>query len=189
MWYESNLFVSYHIDTGGRIRPGRRNIGLRSALERRQDSAAILRNSSNQVNLALKGFKDAGKALGKIQEGVAKVASLVEEISAAGREQANGIEQINHSITQLDSVTQSNAANAEESASASEELSAQAKELQSAVDELQGLVGGNLPQTTRKEDFQTGSRPAGDRERQRPAAKASKQPAWNHEVTEEPHHV
>ena len=51
---------------------------------------------------------------------VQKVAELVREISAASNEQSQGIEQINTAITQMDTITQQNAANAEESASASE---------------------------------------------------------------------
>jgi len=67
----------------------------------------------------------------------------VAEIAAASNEQSAGIEQINTAVGQMDQVTQSNAANAEESASASEELSAQAEELNNMVRELQAVVGGS----------------------------------------------
>ena len=62
--------------------------------------------------------------------------------SAASGEQAQGIEQVNTAVTQMDKVTQSNAANAEESASASEELSAQSRELNDMVATLVQIVGG-----------------------------------------------
>jgi methyl-accepting chemotaxis protein len=55
----------------------------------------------------------------------------------------------------MDSVTQSNAANAEESASAAEELSAQAEQLGQMVVELQGVVGGSTGTTDASADFQT----------------------------------
>src|SRR6185503_1468989 len=68
--------------------------------------------------------------------------SLVGEIATAAREQAQGIEQINTAITQMDQVTQSNSASAEESASAAEELDAQAASLRDMVGRLRQLVGG-----------------------------------------------
>jgi len=63
-----------------------------------------------------------GESAGKLQQ-------LVNEVADASSEQAKGIEQINTAVSQMDKITQSNAASAEESASASEELSAQAREM------------------------------------------------------------
>ena len=57
-----------------------------------------------------------------------------------------GIAQVNTAVTQMDKVTQSNAANAEESASASEELNAQAESLKEAVAQLLKLVDGGKAQ-------------------------------------------
>ena len=71
-----------------------------------------------------------------------KVAELVSEITAASREQSQGIEQVNTAVTEMDKVTQTNAANAEESAAASEELNAQAEQMKNFVLELMKLVGG-----------------------------------------------
>jgi hypothetical protein len=68
---------------------------------------------------------------------------LVSEVAAASREQSQGIDQVNVAVSQMDKVTQSNAANAEETASASEELSAQAHELEAAVGNLMQLVEGS----------------------------------------------
>jgi methyl-accepting chemotaxis protein len=65
-------------------------------------------------------------------------------VAAASVEQAQGVEQINKAITQMDSVTQQNAANAEEAASSSEELSAQAEVLNGLVQELSGIVFGGV---------------------------------------------
>jgi methyl-accepting chemotaxis protein len=73
---------------------------------------------------------------------VQKLAQLIGEVSAASDEQSKGIEQIGTAVTQMDKLTQSNAANAEESASASEELAAQAKELGDMVQVLVGIVKG-----------------------------------------------
>jgi methyl-accepting chemotaxis protein len=74
------------------------------------------------------------------------VNGLIGEIAAASREQATGIDQVNQAVNQMDKVTQTNAANAEESAAASQELSAQAEQLRSCVVELSALVGAGSTQ-------------------------------------------
>jgi methyl-accepting chemotaxis protein/methyl-accepting chemotaxis protein-1 (serine sensor receptor) len=77
-----------------------------------------------------------------ITESAAKVKTLVDEVNLGSQEQARGIEHISKSIAEMDRVTQSNAASAEQSASASEEMSAQAEALQNIARELQTMVGG-----------------------------------------------
>jgi len=62
-----------------------------------------------------------------ITDSATKVKILVDEVNLGSQEQARGIEQISKAVAQMDQVTQTTAANAEESASASEELSAQAE--------------------------------------------------------------
>jgi methyl-accepting chemotaxis protein len=63
-------------------------------------------------------------------------------------EQAQGIEQVNKAVSEMDQVVQQNAANAEESASASEEMNAQAEQMKAVVMELVAIVGGSDKQTT-----------------------------------------
>ena len=63
-------------------------------------------------------------------------------MAAASQEQSQGIAQINTAVSQMDRVTQSNAATAEESAAAAEALSTQARTLDEAVLDLTRLVGG-----------------------------------------------
>jgi methyl-accepting chemotaxis protein len=76
---------------------------------------------------------NAGDMLAKLVPDIRRTAELVEEISAASREQNIGAEQINAAIQQLDTVTQQNAAAAEEMSATSEELAAQSGRLQSAM--------------------------------------------------------
>ena len=71
-----------------------------------------------------------------------KVGTLLGEISASSNEQAKAAEQITTAVGQMDQVTQSNAATAEETAASSEELSSQAIQVSDAVGELQRIVGG-----------------------------------------------
>ena len=75
-------------------------------------------------------------------EFVARVESLITNINVASTEQAKGVSEINQSLVDLDTVTQSNAATAEEAASSSEELTAQAQMLRDLVTELTQHVGG-----------------------------------------------
>jgi methyl-accepting chemotaxis protein len=103
---------------------------VRKLAERSQQAAGeISELSGNSVDIA----EQAGKMLEIIVPDIQKTAELVQEISAASKEQDAGAEQINKSIQQLDQVIQKNAAATEEMASTSEELSAQAEHLQQMV--------------------------------------------------------
>ena len=64
---------------------------------------------------------------------VKKVSDIVAEIAAASQEQSDGIEQVNIAITQMDEMTQQNAALVEEAAAASETMSKQATNLSNLV--------------------------------------------------------
>ena len=118
-----------------------RNLAQRSA-EAARNTADMIEESVKSADNGVQISKDVGEALSEIAEAARKVNDLVGEIAAASNEQAQGIEQINTAVNQMDTVTQSNAANAEESASASEELSAQAEELSGMVQQLMSMVGG-----------------------------------------------
>lgn len=85
--------------------------------------------ASDSVAIAEK----AGALIGNVLPNINKTSSLVQEISAASREQGLGIEQIGGAMRQLDKVTQQNAATSEEMAATAEELNAQAEQLQNVV--------------------------------------------------------
>ena len=119
-----------------------RNLAQRSA-QAAKDTANMIEQSVKNADNGVEITKEVGGALQEIADGSRKVNDLVAEIAAASNEQSQGIEQINTAVGQMDQVTQSNAANAEESASAAEELSAQAEELKNMVRQLQALVGGS----------------------------------------------
>jgi methyl-accepting chemotaxis protein len=118
-----------------------RNLAQRSAEAAKNTAEMIeqsVRNADNGVSIS----REVAQRLGEIADGNRKVNDLVGEIAAASNEQATGIDQVNTAVGQMDQVTQTNAANAEESASAAEELNAQAEELNRMVAELNKLVGG-----------------------------------------------
>jgi len=119
-----------------------RNLAQRSAEAAKNTSSLIEESHKNADNgVAVSGEVEG--VLKQIVEGVQKVTQLMTEVAVASDEQAQGVEQINTAVAQMDKVTQSDAANAEELASASEELSAQARELNDMVGVLVTIVGGS----------------------------------------------
>lgn len=77
--------------------------------------------------------EEAGDTTREIVTSIKRVADIMAEISAASIEQSSGIEQVNTAITQMDDVTQQNAALVEEAAAAAEALEDQAQAMVSTV--------------------------------------------------------
>jgi methyl-accepting chemotaxis protein len=103
---------------------------VRKLAERSSVAAAeISQLSKSGVSLA----DGAGAMLGRLVPDIRKTAELVQEVSAASREQSTGIEQTNKALQDLDRVTQQNASAAEQLAATAGELSSQAQQLQTAV--------------------------------------------------------
>ena len=118
-----------------------RNLAQRCATAARETAAKIA-VSVTKSNEGTQVSAEVARSFSEIQAKVQQLDQLVAEIATASLEQNQGIGQVNTAVTQMDKVTQSNAASAEESASASEELSAQAESLKEAVAKLQEMVGG-----------------------------------------------
>jgi methyl-accepting chemotaxis protein len=72
----------------------------------------------------------SGQLLGDLVPSIKKTAELVQDVAAASTEQSSGVTQINQAMSQVDTVTQRNAASAEELSSTAEELAAQSEQLQ-----------------------------------------------------------
>ena len=77
--------------------------------------------------------KDAGSTMGEIVMSVQRVSDIIQEITIATSEQSTGLGQINTAVTELDHMTQQNAALVEQSAAAAESLKDQAGRLAMAV--------------------------------------------------------
>jgi methyl-accepting chemotaxis protein len=106
-----------------------RNLAIRAA--------EAAKTTSNLIDGSIKRIKDG--------------TGLVDNTNAAFTEQAQGIDQINKAVSEMDKVVQQNAAGAEESASASEELNAQAEQMKASITELAAIIGGSAskaPATT-----------------------------------------
>jgi len=118
-----------------------RNLAQRASLAAK-DTQSLIENSQVRTKEGAEVTKKASEALGQIMDAAKKVADVVNEIALASKEQAEGINQVTNAISQMDQVTQQNAASAEESAAAAEELSSQADNLKDMVLGLQQIVSG-----------------------------------------------
>ncbi|WP_462324618.1 methyl-accepting chemotaxis protein [Desulfoplanes sp.] len=98
-----------------------------------ENSARAAAEISELSSASVTKAEQAGKMLKEIVPEIRKTADLIQEITAAGKEQDAGAEQINGAIQQLDRIVQQNASASEELAATSEELSAQAEQLQTSI--------------------------------------------------------
>ncbi len=110
---------------------------VRSLARRSADAAkeikTLIQTSVDKVEAGAKLVDGAGQTMGDLQARVARVSELIAEISAATHEQTTGIGQVGESVSELDQITQQNAALVEQSAAAAESLKTQANRLAEAV--------------------------------------------------------
>ncbi len=121
-----------------------RSLAMRSA-EAAKSTAVLIEQSQKNADNGVESAGEVKEILVKIVDGINKVSQLAKEIAVASDEQAQGVNQINLAVSEVDKVTQSNAATSEECASASEELSGQAKELNELIREMARVVGARQP--------------------------------------------
>lgn len=117
-----------------------KSLAQRSAEAAKETAARI----ASSVEKSEHGVQVCGKvsdSLSEIFEKAVKLDQLVADINSASKEQKTGIDQINTAVTEMDQLTQSNAASSEESAAAAEHLSGQAETLMATVGELQKIIG------------------------------------------------
>jgi hypothetical protein len=126
-----------------------RNLAMRASGAAKNTSELIeatikaVKNGADLVNVTRNAFKAN-------IEISARMKTLVEEISTASEEQAQGIEQINSNINGVTSTVQANADSAKESASAAEELTVEAAKLQNYAEQLASLISKNSSSKTLK---------------------------------------
>ncbi len=93
----------------------------------------LITDSSDQVHAGTALANQAGQTMEEVVASIARVAAIVGEISAASREQSEGVDQVGEAVTQMDHTTQQNAALVEEMSAAASSLNSQAQELVQAV--------------------------------------------------------
>ena len=109
-----------------------RNLAQRSA-SAAKEIKELITDSVNKTADGTAQVESAGKTMDEIVNSVKRVADIIGEIAAASVEQSSGIDQVNSAVTQMDEVTQQNAALVEQAAAAAESLMEQADEMNVAV--------------------------------------------------------
>lgn len=110
-----------------------RNLASRSA-EAAKEIKELIKDSVEKVNSGSELVNETGESLQEIVDSVKKVGDIIAEIAAASAEQTSGIEQVNMAITNMDEMTQQNAALAEQTSAASAAMSDNASEMQKAME-------------------------------------------------------
>ncbi|MEM5787305.1 MAG: methyl-accepting chemotaxis protein [Syntrophobacteraceae bacterium] len=118
-----------------------RNLALRAA-EAAKVTAGLIEGTVKKVREGSDLVTVTNDEFRAVASTVTKSCELIGEIAAASHEQAQGIEQLNRAISDMDKVTQQNAANAEESASASEQMNSQAEQMRNLVQDVVMIVNG-----------------------------------------------
>ena len=160
-----------------------RSLAQRSAAAAKEIKG-LIDDSVGKVEAGSRQVAEAGQTMEEIVASVSRVTDIMGEITAASQEQTTGIEQINQAISQMDQVTQQNAALVEEAAAAAASLQEQAGGLSQVVSvfTLEGHEAtlrrpappGNAPTTAAA----ASPRPAAPRQRMASAATVpAKQPA------------
>ena len=109
-----------------------RSLAQRSA-EAAKEIKSLISASTERVEQGTVLVDQAGRTMNEVVASIRRVTDIVGEISAASSEQSNGIAQVGQAVTQMDQVTQQNAALVEESAAAAESLKGQAGTLVQVV--------------------------------------------------------
>ncbi len=144
-----------------------RNLAQRSA-EAAKETSTMIDESTGRANAGVEIAGRVGEVLGDIETSTKKVNTLLGEIASASREQADGVDQINKGVTELDKVTQQTAGNSEELAAAAEETASQVGVLRELVtrfkikgeSEASGLSATGRPSPSLRSTRGSGARKA-----------------------------
>ncbi|MEY2929592.1 MAG: hypothetical protein RL033_341 [Pseudomonadota bacterium] len=109
-----------------------RSLAQRSAAAAKEIKG-LINDSVGKINTGSQHVGDSGRSLEEIVTSVKRMTDVVGEIAAASREQNTGIDQVTSAVTQMDQVTQANAAQTEEMSSTASALAEQARQLRSLV--------------------------------------------------------
>ena len=110
-----------------------RNLAQRSAAAAKEIKD-LIRDSVSKVDDGTELVNQSGQTLSEIVTSVQNVTHMMRDIASAAREQTTGIEQVNTAVTQMDEMTQQNAALVEEASAAGEAMSDQANSLNKVVE-------------------------------------------------------
>jgi methyl-accepting chemotaxis protein len=123
-----------------------RNLAQRSA-EAVKNTATLIDEARTHAENGVVVTNEVASLLNQITDSVHNATVRITEVAAASSEQAQGITQLNHAVSQMNNVTQSNASNTEQAAAASSQLAAQASEFNDMVETLSNMVAGRKSPT------------------------------------------
>ncbi|MGZ8316872.1 MAG: methyl-accepting chemotaxis protein [Telluria sp.] len=146
-----------------------RNLAQRSAAAAKEIKT-LIGDSVEKVERGSKLVGQAGVTMDEVVASVKRVTDIMSEIANASQEQSAGIEQVNLSIIEMDSMTQQNAALVEEAAAAAQSLQDQASELARVVSIFK-LVEGELVQVESHQAAPVSTAPAVVPKKAKPALK------------------
>jgi methyl-accepting chemotaxis protein len=109
-----------------------RNLAIRSA-DSAREIKGLIQDSVSKVDSGTQLVDESGRTLGEIVSSVKRMTDLIAEISAASREQAQGVEEVNRAVTQMDQVTTQNASLVDEASSSTQALAGQARSVAELV--------------------------------------------------------
>ncbi len=118
-----------------------RNLAIRAA-DSAKNIQGLIEKTVQEIDAGSRLVDQTEETFHQTMEHNRKVGQLIDQIAAASTEQAQGIDQVNRAVNDMEKVTRSNAENAEESASVSREMDRQANMLMELVNDLVELVNG-----------------------------------------------
>jgi methyl-accepting chemotaxis protein len=138
---------------------------VRALAQKSADAAkeitGLINESVTRIDEGTKLASESGEMLDTIDKSVDDVANMIEQISAASTEQMTGIEQVHKAISQIDEVTQQNAALVEETSAAAESMSEQAGILDKDMSFFNtGQGQSSAPKVAKKPQAKSASQPA-----------------------------
>ncbi len=138
-----------------------RALAQRSA-DAAKDISALITESSEQVSSGVALVGETGTLLGKIVAGIGEINTVISEISSQAQAQASSLQQVNGAVSDMDRVTQQNAAMVEESTAAARSLADEASELSKVVSKFEtgnALAGRRIEPTAARAPAKVASAP------------------------------
>lgn len=117
-----------------------RNLAVRSA-DAAKNSANIIEATVKKIQTGSKVVSSVNESFAGVETDIRKLGELIESVAISSTEQSRGIEQVNQSVTSMDSVVQKNVVNGEELSQTYEKMKLQAESINSFIEQLVGMTG------------------------------------------------
>jgi methyl-accepting chemotaxis protein len=143
-----------------------------------KDTSEKIRRSRELADNGVRVSSEVKLSLEQIRERTGKSSGLLREVAAASKEQSTGVSEVNKAVTELDQVTQSNSASAEELAAAAGEIVAQTSALGGVLSDLSTMIHGRA--ITQVKSVAPTAAAKKDSAAQKPKSMPSKQASVSH---------